>query len=144
MEDRRQQVYRRVTHLGSPGFLASLRRDNRREAQYRRYIKGKRTVLVHSTLVVTIHERLLFTMTDVVNSNSAKLRISPTLEINELVSKARAEGKHVIHLGFGEATFPIQQDVLQAHRDASSETSYMPVAGIQALRDVCFLQSLIR
>ncbi|CEL03125.1 hypothetical protein ASPCAL04282 [Aspergillus calidoustus] len=74
-------------------------------------------------------------MADVVNSISAKLRISPTLEINELVLKARAEGKHVIHLGFGEATFPIQQDVLQAHRDASNETSYMPVGGVEALRE---------
>ncbi|KAL2850661.1 pyridoxal phosphate-dependent transferase [Aspergillus pseudoustus] len=74
-------------------------------------------------------------MADVVSSISAKLRISPTLEINEQVSKARAEGRHVVHLGFGEATFPIQQDVLQAHRDASNETSYMPVAGIEALRD---------
>ncbi len=134
-------MYHRVADLGSLGFPASLRRDNRREAQYRRYIKGKRTVFVHSSLVVTIHETLLSTMA--VNSVSARLRISPTLEINELVSKARADGKHVIHLGFGEATFPVQQDVLQAHRDASNETSYMPVAGIEALRDVCSLQSPI-
>ena len=82
-------------------------------------------------------------MTDIVNSISAQLRISPTLEINEQVSKARAEGKHVIHLGFGEATFPIQRDVLEAHRKASNETSYMPVAGIEAVRDVCSLQSFI-
>lgn len=82
-------------------------------------------------------------MANVVNSISAKLHISPTLEINELVSKARAEGKHVIHLGFGEATFPIQQDVLQAHQDASNETSYMPVAGIEDLRAVRSLQYLI-
>ncbi|KAE8370238.1 pyridoxal phosphate-dependent transferase [Aspergillus caelatus] len=73
-------------------------------------------------------------MANVVNSTAAKLHISPTLEINELVSKAREQGKHVIHLGFGEATFPIQQDVLQAHQDASNETSYMPVAGIENLR----------
>ncbi|KAJ5988358.1 pyridoxal phosphate-dependent transferase [Penicillium waksmanii] len=56
------------------------------------------------------------------------------LEINELVSKARGEGKHVVHLGFGEATFPIQRKVLQAHKEASTETSYMPVAGLETLR----------
>ncbi|KAJ5387191.1 pyridoxal phosphate-dependent transferase [Penicillium cosmopolitanum] len=73
-------------------------------------------------------------MANVVNSTSAKLKISPTLEINELVSKARGEGKHVVHLGFGEATFPIQREVLHAHKEASKETSYMPVAGLEDLR----------
>ncbi|GKZ19415.1 hypothetical protein AbraIFM66951_011025 [Aspergillus brasiliensis] len=73
-------------------------------------------------------------MANVVNPIAAKLHVSPTLEINELVSQARKEGKRVIHLGFGEATFPIAREVLQAHQDASNETSYMPVAGIEALR----------
>lgn len=78
-------------------------------------------------------------MDNVVNSTSAQLKISPTLEINELVSKARGEGKHVVHLGFGEATFPIQREVLHAHREASKETSYMPVAGLEDLRAVCLI-----
>lgn len=75
-------------------------------------------------------------MTNIVNSTAAKLHISPTLEINELVLKTRAEGKHVVHLGFGEATFPIQKDVLEIHRESSNKTSYMPVAGTEELRQV--------
>ncbi|KAL4893100.1 pyridoxal phosphate-dependent transferase [Aspergillus ambiguus] len=73
-------------------------------------------------------------MADIVTSTAAKLHISPTLGINELVLKTRAEGRHVVHLGFGEATFPIQRDVLQIHKDSSNTTSYMPVAGAEALR----------
>ncbi|KAJ8117395.1 hypothetical protein OPT61_g1386 [Boeremia exigua] len=63
------------------------------------------------------------------------LRVSATLEINELVQQRLNAGKSVVHLGFGEATFPIQKDVLQAHRDASSDTSYLPVAGLPKLRE---------
>lgn len=76
-------------------------------------------------------------MANIVTSTAAKLHISPTLGINELVLKTRAEGKHVVHLGFGEATFPIQKDVLQIHKDGSNTASYMPVAGTQDLRKVC-------
>ncbi|KZF21947.1 PLP-dependent transferase [Xylona heveae TC161] len=73
-------------------------------------------------------------MANVIRSTAAKLQISPTLGINELVLKTRAEGKNVVHLGFGEATFPIQKDVLRIYREASSTTSYMPVAGTEELR----------
>lgn len=63
-----------------------------------------------------------------------KLHLSPTLQINE-ASRLRAEkGQTVVRLGFGEATFPIQKDVLAAHREASKATSYLPVAGLPALR----------
>ncbi|KAJ4254510.1 hypothetical protein NW762_010109 [Fusarium torreyae] len=63
------------------------------------------------------------------------LRLSATLEINELVQDRLNAGNSVVHLGFGEATFPMQKDVLQAHRDASSDTSYLPVAGLLKLRE---------
>jgi len=68
--------------------------------------------------------------------SASRMRLSPTLEINELVLAARAKGKKVVHLGFGEATFPIQLDVLAAHEEACRATSYMPVAGHMALRKV--------
>lgn len=65
-----------------------------------------------------------------------QLCLSPTLQINELVHKKQAEGHRVVHLGFGEATFPIAEHVLKAHREASEETSYQPVAGLMKLREV--------
>lgn len=73
---------------------------------------------------------------NLLTEQAGKLRLSATLEINELVQERLKSGKHVIHLGFGEATFPIQRDVLEAHRAASQDTSYLPVAGLKELREV--------
>lgn len=74
---------------------------------------------------------------DVITPQAQELRLSATLEINELVQSRLASGKDVVHLGFGEATFPIHESVLEAHSRASSNTSYMPVAGLMKLREVC-------
>lgn len=68
--------------------------------------------------------------------SAQKLHLSPTLKINELVQERRAKGHRIMHLGFGEATFPVQRDVLQAHGTASEQTSYLPVAGLDKLRKV--------
>ena len=73
---------------------------------------------------------------DLLTPTAKGLRLSATLEINELVRQRLDAGKRVVHLGFGEATFPMQKDVLEAHREASSDTSYLPVAGLPALREV--------
>lgn len=73
-----------------------------------------------------------------ITASAAQLHLSPTLEINELVQKARSEGKSVVHLGFGEATFPIQKEVLAIHETSARSTSYMPVAGSEGLRVVSF------
>ncbi|KAM0250021.1 hypothetical protein ACHAQJ_008790 [Trichoderma viride] len=72
----------------------------------------------------------------VLTALASQLRLSATLEINELVQQRIARGYKVVHLGFGEATFPIQQNVIAAHRQASDITSYLPVAGLMKLREV--------
>lgn len=75
-------------------------------------------------------------MQDLIVPAASKLQLSPTLEINEAVEAVRAQGRKFVHLGFGEATFPIQKDVLAAHARSARSTSYMPVAGLHALRQV--------
>ncbi|CAI9630180.1 unnamed protein product [Alternaria burnsii] len=70
----------------------------------------------------------------ILTPSAAALHLSPTLEINEAVARARASGKRIVHLGFGEAMFPIQQRVLQIHRETSSRSDYLPVAGLESLR----------
>jgi aspartate aminotransferase len=77
----------------------------------------------------------------VLTALAKQMRLSATLEINELVHQRAAKGHKVVHLGFGESTFPIQKDVATAHRDASDITSYLPVAGLVDLREVRFLIS---
>src|SRR5215467_5519097 len=61
---------------------------------------------------------------------------SPTLEINEAIAARRAAGRDVLHLGFGEASFPLPPKVRTALADSAIRTSYEPVVGIPALRAV--------
>jgi aspartate/methionine/tyrosine aminotransferase len=59
---------------------------------------------------------------------------SPTLAINEAVARRRAEGKETLHLGFGEAIFPLHPVLRQALTEAIESTGYAPVAGVLKLR----------
>lgn len=59
---------------------------------------------------------------------------SPTLAMNEAVARRRAEGKETLHLGFGEAMFPLHPALRLALTNALENTSYAPVAGVLRLR----------
>lgn len=59
---------------------------------------------------------------------------SPTLEINEAIAARRAAGRDVLHLGFGEASFPLPPKLREALAASATRTSYEPVVGIPALR----------
>ncbi|HEY7354879.1 MAG TPA: aminotransferase class I/II-fold pyridoxal phosphate-dependent enzyme [Ktedonobacterales bacterium] len=59
---------------------------------------------------------------------------SPTLAINETIAGRRAAGRAVIHLGFGEASFPLHPLLRAALAEHAPKTSYAPVLGIPALR----------
>jgi len=59
---------------------------------------------------------------------------SPTLAINEAVAARRAAGRRTIHLGFGEASFPLHPLLNEAMARAAKHTGYAPVAGIPSLR----------
>ena len=78
---------------------------------------------------------------ELLSPSARGLQLSATLEINELVRQKLDSGDAVVHLGFGEATFPMQKDVLRAHQEASSDTSYLPVAGLPILRKVSYTTS---
>src|SRR5690348_13978521 len=59
---------------------------------------------------------------------------SATLAINETIAARRAAGHEVIHLGFGEASFPLHPLLRSALVEAATRTGYAPVMGIPALR----------
>ncbi|HVB62157.1 MAG TPA: aminotransferase class I/II-fold pyridoxal phosphate-dependent enzyme [Ktedonobacteraceae bacterium] len=59
---------------------------------------------------------------------------SATLAINEAVAARRAAGQKTIHLGFGEASFPLHPLLRGALNAAAEQTGYAPVPGIAALR----------
>jgi aspartate aminotransferase len=64
----------------------------------------------------------------------SKMTSSPTLAINEAVARRQEEGRPTIHLGFGEATFPLHPMLRQALERAIERTGYAPVAGVLRLR----------
>lgn len=59
---------------------------------------------------------------------------SPTLAINETIAARRAAGHTIVHLGFGEASFPLHPILRAALAEYATKTSYAPVLGIPALR----------
>lgn len=60
---------------------------------------------------------------------------SATLQIDERVRAKRAAGKHVVHLGFGEAGLPVLGSVREVLAQASDKNSYGPVAGSAEARE---------
>ncbi len=67
-------------------------------------------------------------------SSLQEMASSPTLAINEVVAARRAAGRKTIHLGFGEASFPLHPLLNEAMARAAKHTGYAPVAGIPSLR----------
>ena len=61
--------------------------------------------------------------------------VSPTLAANEMAARLRAEGREVLHMGFGEAPFPVHPRLAEALARHAGERSYLPVAGLPALRE---------
>jgi aspartate aminotransferase len=62
------------------------------------------------------------------------LPVSATLRMNELVAARTAAGQETIHLGFGEASFPLLPQLREALAAGASSTAYPPVLGFPALR----------
>jgi aspartate aminotransferase len=60
---------------------------------------------------------------------------SPTLAVDERVREARRAGKHVVHLGFGEAGLPVLPEVMAELAAASPLNAYGPVAGSWQARE---------
>ena len=67
-------------------------------------------------------------------SGAQTLVTSATLSVNEAVAKRRAAGRETIHLGFGEASFPLHPLLATALAEAAKSTAYAPVLGMPKLR----------
>lgn len=67
-------------------------------------------------------------------STAQNISTSATLAINEAVAKRREAGLETLHLGFGEASFPLHPLLKTALAEAATRTSYAPVFGLPTLR----------
>jgi aspartate aminotransferase len=62
------------------------------------------------------------------------VRQSATLAINERMAALRAEGRPVVHLGFGEAGLPVLPELRDVLADSVRHSGYGPVTGILPAR----------
>ncbi len=63
------------------------------------------------------------------------LKPSSTLAINEQSKKLQSEGVEVTRLGLGQSPFPVPESVVEQLRQHAHEKDYLPVAGLEALRE---------
>ncbi len=66
---------------------------------------------------------------------STEFELSPTLAANEMVQKRRAEGKQVLHMGFGESPFPVPQRLQDSLKAGVGRKEYLPTGGLPELRE---------
>ncbi|MGY0219708.1 pyridoxal phosphate-dependent aminotransferase [Endozoicomonadaceae bacterium StTr2] len=69
------------------------------------------------------------------NTAVSSLQPSVTLQINELSERLIGEGRDIIRLGFGQSPFPVPEIVVDALRQHAASKSYLPVKGLQPLRE---------
>ena len=60
---------------------------------------------------------------------------SATLAINERSAALVRAGRTVYRFGLGQSPFPVPESVVAALRDAAAEKDYLPVQGLQTLRE---------
>ena len=69
------------------------------------------------------------------NLNVRGFSPSATLAINELSDALTRDGREVFRLGLGQSPFPVPEPVVQALRDHAHRKEYLPVRGLEALRE---------
>ena len=69
------------------------------------------------------------------NLNVRGLPQSATLRINALSRQLAAEGRTVYRFGLGQSPFPVPESVVEALRQHADCKDYLPVYGLQALRE---------
>lgn len=65
----------------------------------------------------------------------ASLPMSATLAANQAAAQRRAQGKRVLHMGFGQSPFPVHPLLAEALGENAGSNLYEHVAGVGALRD---------
>lgn len=68
--------------------------------------------------------------------SATELELSPTLAANEVVARRRAEGKQVLHMGFGQSPFPVPDRLKDELARFASNKDYLPTTGHGPLCDI--------
>ncbi len=68
------------------------------------------------------------------NLNVRGLRVSATLQINEVSDRLHREGKKIYKLGLGQSPFPVPNPVCEELKANAHQKAYLPVKGLRELR----------
>ena len=63
------------------------------------------------------------------------LKLSATLEINEVSKNLEKEGKDIIKFGFGESPFKVPDEIVEELKENAHKKSYLPTQGLLQLRE---------
>lgn len=69
------------------------------------------------------------------NPGVRRLKPSATLKINEESNRLIREGRDIIKLGLGQSPFPVPAIVTEALQHSAHEKDYLPVRGLEPLRE---------
>ena len=77
-----------------------------------------------------------------INKNIPSLKQSSTILIHEKIKELRITGETIRNVGFGQSPFPIHSSILTALKENAENNHYLPVAGLEKLREqiVIFLK----
>ena len=65
-----------------------------------------------------------------------QLKISSTLRINEISKDLELNGKKIFKFGFGQSPFKIPEDVVAELQNNAYQNKYLPMQGLNELRNV--------
>jgi aspartate aminotransferase len=70
-----------------------------------------------------------------VDKHLQEIKVSPTLSSKEKCRSIVKQGKQIFDFGLGQSPFPIPQRMVNALKINASKKDYLPVAGLQLLRE---------
>jgi len=97
-----------------------------------------RSISLKSSNCMTVHKAWLSTQMGplpIVNSNLVEMRVSPSLNVNELQMQLINEGRKVSRMGFGASPFPVPQCVQERLAQNADKKWYLPVRGLPELQE---------
>ncbi|MCZ6698888.1 MAG: pyridoxal phosphate-dependent aminotransferase [Planctomycetota bacterium] len=69
------------------------------------------------------------------NLNIRGLPSSATVALNDLSNELLRSGRNIFKLGLGQSPFPVPEVVVEALREHAAKKAYLPVKGLQELRE---------
>ena len=74
-------------------------------------------------------DKKMATFNDLIRPDLVNYYSASNLAFNEKILELKSKGEKVYHLGFGQAPFPLMEEMVAALKEHAGKNGYMPVAG---------------